>query len=68
MEMLPAQVAIWYEDAAQILGIPAEQLLEELHTRVCFKRELSPLVDKLELGQEARERLEAALPGERGRG
>ena len=68
MEMLPAQVALWYEDAAELLGIPAEQLLDELHTRVCFKRELAPLVDRLELGQKAKDRLESALPGERGRG
>jgi hypothetical protein len=68
MSTNPAQLAIWYEDAAKLLGLPAKQILEELHTKVCFKRELAPLVDKLGLGQEAKDRLEEALPGERGRG
>ena len=68
MDMLPAQVALWYEDAAHILGVESEQLLEALCTKVCFKCELSPLIEEWDLGPEAKERLEVALPGERGRG
>lgn len=66
--MLPGQQAVWYEDAAQILGVDKEQILEHSKHKVCLKSDLLRICQEMSLGQAARERLEKALPGERGRG
>jgi len=68
MEFHPAQKALWYEEAAKVLGITPEQISACNPSRVLMKKDLLDILNQLHLDAEARDRLESVLPGPRGRG
>jgi len=68
MKLHPAPIALWYQEAASLLGISDEQILEGAKSKVMHKQEILKVIKRLQLGQEAIDKLEARLPGPFGRG
>lgn len=68
MEMPVCQKALWWEEAAEVLGVDPVEMQKHNSCRVLMKFELVEICDRMGLPTAARERLEKVLPGERGRG